>query len=292
MSIRIALRVGTQRIIQIMLATMLCGPSAWATDTPALVKKPVVKKSGTVAQATKPAARSDKSIQSEQASNPIAPNPTTVTASEKGVPVEVDSEDKVKSAADNAQPIVFKTMVIQQKVERDTRYTSPIVRITREQIELQNAQTVEEAVKFMPSLQIRQRFPGDPNGIMAIRGSDMFATGRNMVFVDGMPIHNFLQASFNGAPRWSLVGPNEVEAIDVVYGGFSAEYSGNSMGGVVNITTRMPQKREFYTESSIRFSPTTIPLEVTSKCCWATVNLHRMEIDSKIVCPCWHPITV
>ncbi|MBI0413011.1 MAG: TonB-dependent receptor [Nitrosospira sp.] len=262
MHVRIALRVGTQRIIQIMLATMLCGPSAWATDTPALIKKPVAKKNGTVAQATKPiktetqpAERPDKSIQSEQASNPIASNPTTVTASEKGVPVEVDSEDKVKSAADNAQPIVFKTMVIQQKVERDTRYTSPIMRITREQIELQNAQTVEEAVKFMPSLQIRQRFPGDPNGIMAIRGSDMFATGRNMVFVDGSPIHNFLQATFNGAPRWSLVGPNEVEAIDVVYGGFSAEYSGNSIGGVVNITTRMPQKREFYTESSIMIQP-------------------------------------
>jgi len=207
-----------------MLATILCGPSAWATDTPALVKKPVVKKSGTVAQATKPikteiqpAVQSDKSIQSEQASNPIAPNPTTVTASEKGVPVEVDSEDKVKSAADNAQPIVFKTMVIQQKVERDTRYTSPIVRITRDQIELQNAQTVEEAVKFMPSLQIRQRFPGDPNGIMAIRGSDMFATGRNMVFVDGMPIHNFLQASFNGA---SCKTNFEIERNDIRYSDF------------------------------------------------------------------------
>ena len=244
--------IGPLKIIQSVLMVMLCASPVWAAEPAELVKRPAVKKAIAIAQEA-------KSIQSEQASNPIAPNPTTVTASEKGVPVEVDSEDKVKSAADSAQPIVFKTMVIQQKVERDTRYTSPIVRITREQIELQNAQTVEEAVKFMPSLQIRQRFPGDPNGIMAIRGSDMFATGRNMVFVDGMPIHNFLQASFNGAPRWSLVGPNEVEAIDVVYGGFSAEYSGNSMGGVVNITTRMPQKREFYTESSIMIQPYSNP---------------------------------
>jgi iron complex outermembrane receptor protein len=146
-------------------------------------------------------------------------------------------------------------MVIQQKIERDSRYTSPIMRITREQIELQNAQTLEEAIKFMPSVQIRQRFPGDSSGLLSIRGADLFSTGRSMVFVDGMPIHNFLQATFNGSPRWSLVGPNEIETVDVVYGGFSAENSGNAIGGVVNITTRMPQKREFYTESSVMVQP-------------------------------------
>ncbi|MBP0132764.1 MAG: TonB-dependent receptor, partial [Nitrosospira sp.] len=238
------------KIIQSVLVVVLCASPVWAAGTSELVNKPVVKKTMDVAQAAKP-------VQSEQASNPKVPAPAAVITSEKGVPVEVAGEikGKDKASTDDGQPVVFKTMVIQQKVERDTRYTSPIVRITREQIELQNAQTVEEAVKFMPSLQIRQRFPGDPNGVMAIRGSDMFATGRNMVFVDGMPIHNFLQASFNGAPRWSLVGPNEVEAMDVVYGGFSAEYSGNSIGGVINITTRMPQKREFYTESSIMIQP-------------------------------------
>jgi iron complex outermembrane receptor protein len=272
---KILQNISTQKIIQPVLAIALCASSVWAADPQELVKKPMVGKAMAVAQAVKSIkvekqpgntlnsqdVQSGRPDQAEQASNPIAPAPAILTTSEKGASVEVGSEvkGKGKSAAEDGQPVVFKTMVIQQKVERDTRYTSPIMRITREQIELQNAQTVEEAVKFMPSLQIRQRYPGDPNGVMAIRGSDMFSTGRNMVFVDGMPIHNFLQASFNGAPRWSLVGPNEVEAVDVVYGGFSAEYSGNSMGGVVNITTRMPQKREFYTESSIMIQPYSNP---------------------------------
>ncbi len=85
--------------------------------------------------------------------------------------------------------------------------------MTRAQIERQNAQTTEEVLKYQPSLQIRQRYVGDPNGVLGIRGADMFSTARNMVYADGLPLHNFLQASFNGAPRWSLVGPNEIDAV-------------------------------------------------------------------------------
>lgn len=152
-------------------------------------------------------------------------------------------------------PTVFKEMVITGDVEKDSHYTSPSTRVTRSQIERQNAQTTEEVLKYQPSLQIRQRYPGDPNGVVGIRGADMFSTARNMVYADGLPLHNFLQASFNGAPRWSMVGPNEIDAVDVVYGPFSAEYSGNSIGGVVNIKTRMPKKQEMYFEGGISVQP-------------------------------------
>lgn len=83
----------------------------------------------------------------------------------------------------------------------------------------------------------------------------MFSTARNMVFADGLPLHNQLQASFNGAPRWSMVGPNEIDAVDIVYGPFSAEYSGNSIGGVVNLKTHMPMKEEYYMEGSYFVQP-------------------------------------
>ena len=135
-----------------------------------------------------------------------------------------------KLAADKEKEVVFKEMVVTGEVERDSHYTSPSTRVTRTQIERQNAQTTEEVLKYQPSLQIRQRYVGDPNGVLGIRGADMFSTARNMVYADGLPLHNFLQASFNGAPRWSMVGPNEIDAVDIVYGPFSAEYSGNSIG--------------------------------------------------------------
>jgi iron complex outermembrane receptor protein len=41
-----------------------------------------------------------------------------------------------------------------------------------------------------------------------------------------------------------MVAPEEIERVDVLYGPFSAQYPGNSIGAVVNITTRMPDKLE------------------------------------------------
>ncbi|SEP32691.1 TonB-dependent receptor [Nitrosovibrio sp. Nv6] len=201
-------------------------------------------------------------IQLSQVTPNTVPLPAPRPANEK-VPSEAIDKDKDKSAdkdedkpvPEKAKETVFKEMVITSEPERDSHYTSPSARVTRTQIERQNAQTTEEVLKYMPSLQIRQRYVGDPNGVLGIRGADMFSTARNMVYADGLPLHNFLQASYNGAPRWSLVGPNEIDSVDVVYGPFSAEYSGNSIGGVVNIKTRMPVKQEFYVESSVFVQP-------------------------------------
>lgn len=41
-----------------------------------------------------------------------------------------------------------------------------------------------------------------------------------------------------------MVAPSEIERVDVMYGPFSAAYAGNSIGGVIDITTRMPEKFE------------------------------------------------
>lgn len=166
-----------------------------------------------------------------------------------------DNTNKQKPEVKDKIKTVFKEMVVTEEIEKDSHFTSPSTRITREVIETQNAQTTEEVFKFQPSLQIRQRYVGDPNGVLGIRGADMFSTARNMVFADGLPLHNHLQGTFDGAPRWSLVGPNEIDVVDIVYGPFSAEYSSNSIGGVVNLKTRMPRKQEFYVESSLFIQP-------------------------------------
>jgi iron complex outermembrane receptor protein len=190
----------------------------------------------------------------------VAPSPGTESVKDNGTSEATDKNKQGRSSNDkpalsSPKETVFKEMVVTGDAERESHYTSPSTSVTRAQIERQNAQTTEEVLKYMPSLQIRQRYVGDPNGVLGIRGADMFSTARNMVYADGLPLHNFLQASFNGAPRWSLVGPNEIDSVDVVYGPFSAEYSGNSIGGVVNIKTRMPRKQEFYVESSLFIQP-------------------------------------
>lgn len=234
--------------IPLALASLLCASTVWAADNPQQSKKPLLEKNAPAARAAKPA-------QPTQSISQAAPNVAPLPAAEVKAAGEAASKDKDKPVAATEKETVFKEMVVTGEIEKDSHYTSPSTRVTRAQIERQNAQTTEEVLKYQPSLQIRQRYVGDPNGVLGIRGADMFSTARSMVFADGLPLHNFLQASFNGAPRWSMVGPNEIDVVDIVYGPFSAEYSGNSIGGVVNIRTRMPKKQEFYVETSLFVQP-------------------------------------
>jgi iron complex outermembrane receptor protein len=132
----------------------------------------------------------------------------------------------------------------------DTHYQSPSSVLTPTDLVSINAPTTEDLVKYEPSLVIRRRYIGDPNGTMGMRGSNMFQTTRSMVFADGIPLHYLLQTQWNGSPRWALVGADEIGKIEVVYGPFSAEYSGNAMGGVVNIETQIPTERRFHAEAS------------------------------------------
>ncbi|SEN77184.1 iron complex outermembrane recepter protein [Nitrosospira multiformis] len=263
--------------IPFALVGLLCVPSTWAIQEIEQPKQfsqksiparlPVNSSSMNLTQAEAPVSP----VESETRSGTLVAETTAATTPDQpqidetggsGKP-DKDREDKENKGSKGKKddtPVVqketvFKEMVVTGETERDTHFTSPSTRVTRAQIERQNAQTTEEVLKYMPSLQIRQRYVGDPNGVLGIRGADMFSTARNMVYADGLPLHNFLQASYNGAPRWSLVGPNEIDSVDVVYGPFSAEYSGNSIGGVVNIKTRMPHKQEFYVESSLFIQP-------------------------------------
>ena len=139
--------------------------------------------------------------------------------------------------------------VIADQVFKDTSVVSPTSSITAQQLEAISITTVEDALAHEPSLIVRKRFIGDPNGVIGMRGSNMFQTTRSMVFVDGMPLHYHLQTRYRGAPRWSLVSPGEIDNVEVIYGAFSAEYSGNAMGGVVNVNTRRPSSERITLET-------------------------------------------
>ncbi|MCF7982707.1 MAG: TonB-dependent receptor [Pseudomonadales bacterium] len=134
---------------------------------------------------------------------------------------------------------------------KQTDFNSPSSLLTQEDLVSINAATTEDLVNYEPSLVIRRRFIGDANGTIGIRGSNMFQTSRSMVFADGVPLHYFLQTRWSGAPRWSLVSADEIAQIKVIYGPYSAEHSGNAMGGAVNIETLIPEKRRFHAEGSV-----------------------------------------
>jgi iron complex outermembrane receptor protein len=149
---------------------------------------------------------------------------------------------------DAKQEATLDTFVVwgEQKASEQAGYTSPVSTLTPEDLKSINMATTEDAVKYEPSIVIRRRFIGDSNGTLGMRGSNMFQTSRSMVFADGVPLHYFLESRWNGAPRWTMVSASEIAKVDVIYGPFSAEYGGNAMGGVVNIETKIPQKREVH----------------------------------------------
>lgn len=137
----------------------------------------------------------------------------------------------------------------QQSNERAAS-SHPSSLLTQQDLVSINVATTEDVIKFEPSLVIRRRFIGDSNGTMGMRGSNMFQTSRSMVFADGVPLHYLLQSRWNGAPRWTMVSASEIAQVELLYGPFSAEFSGNSMGGVVLIESAIPQQREFHFDSS------------------------------------------
>ncbi|MEP6785811.1 MAG: TonB-dependent receptor [Sphingomonadales bacterium] len=108
-----------------------------------------------------------------------------------------------------------------------------------------NAVSAEDTLKYAPSLVIRKRSIGDNFAPIATRTSGLGSSARSLIYADGMLLSALIaNNNGNGSPKWNLVAPEEIARIDILYGPFSAAYSGNSIGTVVNITTRMPESLE------------------------------------------------
>lgn len=114
-----------------------------------------------------------------------------------------------------------------------------------------NVINTEDALKYLPSIQIRKRFIGDTNGIVASRSSGTLVSARSLVYADNLLLSNLLGNSYSYPPRWGMVTPEEIERVDVIYGPFSALYPGNAMGAVINMTTRMPSKFEAHAKAQV-----------------------------------------
>lgn len=119
-----------------------------------------------------------------------------------------------------------------------------VASITRKQIETKiNIVDTEDAVKYMPSLFVRKRNNGDTQAVLQTRTWGVNSSARSLVYADDLLLTALIaNDNTQGAPRWGLVAPEEIERVDFLYGPYAAEYPGNSMGGVLKITTRMPEK--------------------------------------------------
>lgn len=119
-----------------------------------------------------------------------------------------------------------------------------------------NASDAEDALKYLPSLLVRKRYIGDYNhAVLSTRASGTGNSARSAVYADGILLSNYLGNGATFAPRWGMVGPEEIERVDVLYGPFSAAYGGNSVGAVVDYVTRMPSRFEAHAKLSASIQP-------------------------------------
>jgi iron complex outermembrane receptor protein len=108
-----------------------------------------------------------------------------------------------------------------------------------------NVLDAEDIFRYLPSLLVRKRHIGDTQSPLATRTSGVGASARSLIYADGVLLSALIgNNNSTASPRWGMVSPDEIERVDVLYGPFSAAYPGNSIGGVVNIATRLPDGPE------------------------------------------------
>lgn len=149
-------------------------------------------------------------------------------------------------SADDGTPLPTVVVKGDETVESPT-FPASTASVTAAQVDATvNAVDVEDAIKYLPSLFVRKRNYGDTQPVLATRTWGVGSSARTLVYVDDVLI-SALVANNNtlGAPRWGLVAPDEVERVTMLYGPFSAAYAGNSIGGVLRIATRTPERTEF-----------------------------------------------
>jgi iron complex outermembrane receptor protein len=109
-----------------------------------------------------------------------------------------------------------------------------------------NAVDSADTIKYFPSLFVRKRNYGDNQEVLATRNWGIAYSARSLVYADDILLTPLISNNnTTGAPRWGMVSPEQIERVDFLYGPYAAAYPGNSMGGVLLFTTKMPDKPVF-----------------------------------------------
>jgi outer membrane receptor protein involved in Fe transport len=101
-------------------------------------------------------------------------------------------------------------------------------RITRADIEAQNARTLDDALRLLPGVHVRTGGDGTPR--IDMRG---FRSRHVLLLVDGVLLNSTVDGQFDPA----RISTHAIREIKVSYGGSSVLYGDNALAGVIEITT-------------------------------------------------------
>jgi iron complex outermembrane recepter protein len=170
--------------------------------------------------------------------------PRILTGSALALPLLLCATPALADDADTSENTIL--VVGQKDAPIEIAPRGLAVSLGEDQFAAVNAFNTEDLMKYAPNFFVRKRYSGDSNGVPGFRGTHSSQGARTLAMVDGFVVSNFLGNSFGFAPKWGVVGPGEVKQFDIVYGPYSSRYAGNSMGGIINITTRDPKETEAF----------------------------------------------
>lgn len=158
--------------------------------------------------------------------------------------------DEKESSKEKAAAQLDEVVVTATRTEKTSASAPASVSvITHEDIEKNGARSLDEAIGNVAGGYSGRNISG---GVMdSLSGSAMTLRGipranKTLFMVDGVVIND----SYSGSQRSILgVAPEQVDRVEVVKGPFSSLYGGYAVGGVVNVMTRMPEKREIFFKS-------------------------------------------
>ena len=156
-------------------------------------------------------------------------------------PAHVLGEEEIK-------PIQLEEVVVTatKTMEKVSEAPASVSVITSKDIETKNVQRADEALKNLPGVYMRglgSHAPSNYANTVTLRGIPGYY--RTLVLIDDQPLND----AFSGGVNWSSIPIEGIKRIEVVPGPFSSLYGGSAMGGVINILTKVPDKREFIFKS-------------------------------------------
>jgi iron complex outermembrane recepter protein len=214
-------------------------PSITRAQTANSSLPPVTIEAPTPRQTARPAKRpAQRTAATERRRKPVATAAANPTASQ--------GDGGTANAALGTPPIKQRFQLPQESFS-----------ITAKQIdETINLKDPEDAVKYMPSLFVRKRNDGDNQAVLATRDWGLNSSARTLIYFDDLLISALIGNNNSGAsPHWNLVSPESIARIDFLDGPFSAAYPGNSIGGVLLITSKMPDKPFAVAKETVSIMP-------------------------------------
>ena len=132
-----------------------------------------------------------------------------------------------------------KMVVVGSKTERAIENLPASITVTdKSDIEKNGATNIDEALAYEQGI-YNKRSKGLMESMAGLTMRGFSGADQVLVLLDGQPLNN----GYVGRVQFNNIAVEDIQKIEVARGPFSSLYGGNAMGGVINMTSRIPAKQ-------------------------------------------------